>query len=286
MKLLRHSQPDSGQLTLQLDFFTPAPPETEQDAASSRPMPPPIARPATGMRRIRLSEHHLDYTLLRSRRRSIGFLINDKGLRVTAPKWVTLAEIENAIRENQRWIFARLDEQSSARRLQTQRQWHDGATLPYLGQHLALRIHAGQADASVAYDETALVLTICLPADAGEQQLKHLVQDWLQTRAQETFAARLPVYAGKLGVACRSLALSSASTRWGSCTADGRIRLNWRLIHCALPVIDYVIVHELSHLQEMNHSPRFWATVRSAFPECEAAKRALRESAPEILSIF
>lgn len=255
---------------LQLDLFTPTP-------------------SVRGIRRIRLGDHHLDYALRRSGRRSIGFLISDQGLRVTAPKWLASEEIENAIREKQRWILAKLDEhreRSTHRLQQAQRQWCDGATLPYLGQNLTLRIRAGQAAAGVAHNEAASVLTICLPADAGQQQLKNLVQDWLQTRAAASFAARLPIYAGKLGVTCRSLALSSANTQWGSCTADGRIRLNWRLIHFALPVIDYVIAHELSHLREMNHSPRFWATVRSIFPEFEMAKRALHENAPEILAIF
>jgi len=306
LKLLRHSQPDPNQLTLQLDFFTPTPLETTQDsppppllqqdlapAAELKqqtplpPMSPPIGRPADGMRRIQLGEHHLDYALLRSKRRSIGFLISDEGLRVTAPKWVTLGEIENAIREKQRWIFTKLNErrERSARRLQPQMQWRDGATLPYLGQDITLRIRGHQA-AGIAYDADTLELTVGLPADAGEQQLKDRVQGWLQARAKETFAARLPIYAEKLGVTYQSFALSSATTQWGSCTADGRIRLNWRLMHFSLPLIDYVIAHELSHLREMNHSPRFWATVQSIFPEFETAKRALRDSAPETLPIF
>lgn len=304
MKLLRHSQPDPNQLTLQLDFFTPTPLETKQDTpppeilspepqapkthqSALPPMSPPIGRPADGMRRIQLGEHHLDYALLRSKRRSIGFLISDEGLRVTAPKWVTLGEIENSIREKQRWIFTKLNErrERSARRLQPQMQWRDGATLPYLGQDLTLRIRTNQA-AGIAYDEASQELTVGLPADSGEQQLKDRVQGWLQARAKEIFAARLPIYAEKLGVTYQSFALSSATTQWGSCTADGRIRLNWRLMHFALPLIDYVIAHELSHLREMNHSPRFWATVQSIFPEFETAKRALRESAPETLPIF
>jgi len=75
-------------------------------------------------------------------------------------------------------------------------------------------------------------------------------------------------------------------TQWGSCTIEGKIRLNWRLIHFTLPLIDYVIAHEISHLREMNHSPRFWATVQSVFPEFQEAKKALRERAPETLPIF
>ncbi|NUU00504.1 M48 family metallopeptidase [Herbaspirillum robiniae] len=250
-------------------------------------VPPPTGRPADGKRRIHLGEHTIDYALLRSKRRTIGFLVSDEGLRVTAPKWVTIAEIDNAIREKQRWILTKLNErrERSARRLQPQMQWRDGATLPYLGNDITLRIRAGQRF-GVQLDEQTRELCVSLPGDAGEQQLKDRVQGWLQARAEELFGKRLMIYAEKLGVTYRSYALSSATTQWGSCTADGRIRLNWRLMHFALPLIDYVIAHELAHLREMNHGPQFWATVQSIFPEFESAKRALRDNAPETLPIF
>lgn len=240
-----------------------------------------------GNRRIHLNEHVLDYTLQRSKRRSIGFMIDDNGLRITAPKWVTLAEIEHAIRGKQRWIFTKLVErrERSARRLQPQTQWQDGGLLPYLGSDITLRIRATQQD-GIAYDASARELTISLPADAEEQQLKDRVQGWLQLEAKRVFAERLPVYADLLGVRYRAFALSSAMTQWGSCTAAGKVRLNWRLIHFSQPVIDYVIAHELSHLREMNHSPRFWATVQSVFPEFQEARRILRERAPETLPVF
>lgn len=253
------------------------------------PSPGTPANPvASGTRRrVHVLDHILEYRLLRSKRRSIGFLIDDDGLRITAPKWVTVIEIENAIREKQRWIFAKLSErrERSARRLQPQIQWRDGATLPYLGGDLVLRISTAQA-AGIAYDASTSELTVCLPPDAAEQQLKDRVQGWLQAEATRVFAERLPVYAEKLGVSYRQFALSSATTQWGSCTADGKIRLNWRLIHFAPPLIDYVIAHELSHLREMNHSARFWATVQSVFPEFAAAKKALRDHAPETLPAF
>lgn len=301
-KLLRQTSPDPQQLALQLDFFSadslaqPAPdnrapdrsPKSKAPADTIAPAPPPAPRiKPTGKRRVQLKEHVLDYSLLRSKRRSIGFLIDDDGLRITAPKWVTVAEIELAITEKQRWIFTKLNErrERSARRLQPQMQWCDGATLPYLGTDITLRIVATQS-AGIVYDATSRELTVCLPADAAEQQLKDRVQGWLQLEAKAIFAERLPLYAEKLEVSYQSFALSSAMTQWGSCTVDGKIRLNWRLIHFALPLIDYVIAHELAHLREMNHSPRFWATVQSVFPEFQAAKKALRERAPETLPIF
>ncbi|WP_075256933.1 M48 family metallopeptidase [Herbaspirillum camelliae] len=265
----------------------PTPLIPDVPAPASPLLAPPSGRPADGKRRIQLGEHTIDFALLRSKRRTIGFLVSDEGLRVTAPKWVTLGEIDNAIREKQRWILSKLNErrERSARRLQPQMQWRDGATLPYLGSDITLRIRTGQRQA-VYLDELTRELNISLPADAGEQQLKDRVQGWIQARAEELFGKRLMIYAEKLGVQYRSYALSSATTQWGSCTSDARIRLNWRLMHFALPLIDYVIAHELAHLREMNHSPRFWATVQSIFPEFESAKKALRDSAPETMPIF
>lgn len=308
MKLLRQTPPDPQQLSLQLDFFSPdiqAQPTVDRPAprqvpGSAQPQPfiseplelfpSPLSSSPTApgpRRRVQLGEHLLEYRLLRSKRRTIGFLIDDDGLRITVPKWVTVVEIENAIREKQRWIFAKLIErrERSARRLQPQMQWIDGATLPYLGTEVTLRIQTTQA-AGIAYDESRKELIVSLPPDAGEQQLKDRVQGWLQLEAKRIFAERLPIYAEKLKVSYRQFSLSSATTQWGSCTADGKIRLHWRLIHFALPLIDYVIAHELSHLREMNHSPRFWATVQSVFPEFLAAKKALRDHAPELLPAF
>lgn len=299
-KLLRHIAPDPQQLALQLDFFSdhtlstppvdkpvPSPDLFASQACGPFSAPRVLPSVPSGKRRIHLQEQALDYTLRRSKRRSIGFLIDDDGLRITAPKWVSLAEIESAIREKQRWIFSKLNDwrERSARRLQPQMQWRDGANLPYLGADIRLRIMPSHS-AGLSFDAAARELAICLPPDAGEQQLKDRVQGWLQMEARRLFAQRLPIYAEKLGVTYQSFALSSAMTQWGSCTADGKIRLNWRLIHFALAQIDYVIAHELSHLREMNHSPRFWATVQSIFPEFEAAKKALREHAPQTLPIL
>ena len=302
LKRLRKTSPEPQQLALQLDFFSPdfsahtsvdhpAPQHRPDPVSQPLPQVDPLAAPlpvlAAGKRRIHLGEHYLDYTLVRSKRRSIGFMIDDEGLRITAPKWVALAEIDNAIGEKQRWIFNKLNErrERSARRLQPAMVWRDGGTMAFMGAALTLRILTTQR-AGIVFDSDTRELSISLPADAGEQQLKDRVQAWLQLQAKQVFAERLPLYADKLNVRYLSFKLSSALTQWGSCTADGRIRLNWRLIHFALPQIDYVIAHELAHLREMNHSPRFWATVQSVFPEFEAAKKALRDSAPETLPVF
>ena len=243
--------------------------------------------PKAGTRRIMLDQTALDYQLLRSKRHTIGFAVSEEGLRVTAPRWVPVSEIELAIIEKQNWIFNKMNEQRerSVRRLQPPMRWQDGATIPYLGTTITIKLDES-VQAGVRFDEAAFVLYISLPASASEQQLKDRVLGWLQGEAKKLFAERLAIYAEKLQVRFESFALSSAATQWGSCTAEGRIRLNWRLMHFALPNIDYVIAHELAHLREMNHGPEFWATVQSVFPEFAAVRKALRNHEPEKLPIF
>lgn len=234
-----------------------------------------------------LGTHALHFRLLRSKRRSIGFLIDDDGLRVTAPKWVTLAEIESAIHEKQRWILSKLAQRRErvSQKLEAQQQWCDGATLPYLGRNIVLRvIHTPSSE--VGFDNAQHILTVCLPENASEADLKQRIKTWLQQQATHIFTERLPLYAAKLGATYSRFALSSATTQWGSCTVDGRIRLNWRLIHFGLPIIDYVVAHELAHLREMNHSPRFWATVQSIYPGYQEARKILRQRGPDTLPTF
>jgi predicted metal-dependent hydrolase len=264
----------------------PATPEQQPLAlalASSLVAPPP----GGSLRRLQLAAGMLDYVLLRSKRRTIGFLISDSGLRVTAPRWVTLRDIEAAILGKESWIVSKLRQRQerASQRQASRMEWRDGAALPYLGGALTLRLHAAPA-AAIHHHAASNELAVHLPGDAPEEALKEIVKHWLQQQARRLFAERLPLYAERLGVQYRAFTLTSARTQWGSCTAAGMIRLNWRLMHFAHEQIDYVVAHELAHLREMNHSPRFWAIVASVFPEYAAARKVLRERGPEMLPVF
>ncbi len=144
---------------------------------------------------------------------------------------------------------------------------------------------AAPAPAGAAAAGTAAVdgidpaaLRIGLPASAGPAQIRDAVQSWLQRQARRLFEERCAHYAPRLGVRMRRLALSSAQTRWGSASADGSVRLNWRLVHFSLPTIDYVVAHELAHLRHMDHSPQFWAVVCSVVPDIAQARGTLKRA--------
>ncbi len=252
---------------------------------------PPLHRHPRAAREIRLGEHRVAYELRRARRRTIGFVIGPEGLTVSAPRWVGTGEIDAALREKGNWILRKLHEQGErTRRLERARiEWRDGAAFPFLGETVIVvldpRITGSvlrEAEATLP-GVPALTLHLGLPQEATPEQIRDAVQSWLQRQARRIFEERCAVFAVRLDVRVRRLGLSAAATRWGSANADGSIRLNWRLVHFALPVIDYVVTHELAHLREMNHSPAFWDVVRSALPGFEAARGALRT---EVLPAF
>lgn len=234
-----------------------------------------------GRRWYRLRDQFIDYQLKRSRRRTIGFLIDDRGLTVTAPKWVSIAEIESGLAERSDWITRKLVEwrEYVARRDRLVIRWEHNAALVYLGKTLTMKLaDCGQSSVRLIGDE----LWVNLPPGGTADQMRDAVNAWLQARATELFEPRLNHYGDRLGRQPRRWGLSSARTRWGSCAPDGSIRLNWRLIHFPPDVIDYIIAHEVAHLREMNHGPRFWETVGNLFPEYEKPKAWLRQVHAEI----
>jgi predicted metal-dependent hydrolase len=119
-------------------------------------------------------------------------------------------------------------------------------------------------------------LRLGLPQHATPAQIRDAVQAWRMSQAKALFTERLNHFAPRLGVQWQRLSLSSAATRWGSASANGAIRLNWRLLHHKLAVIDYVVAHELSHLRVMDHSPRFWHTVESVMPDYAERRSQLK----------
>ena len=279
-ELVRAAGDAALQLTLPLFDAPPAlppriPPERPPRSGVPPPHEPRVAPPGRGRRVAKLGAHAVEYELRRSRRRTIGFYVDDTGLRVTAPRWVTVAEIDAAIADKQRWILRKLVEwrDHAQRRERLAVRWEDGGQVAFLGRELTMRVGAGSSAVGLDGD----VLRVALPPDADTAQLRDAVQAWLQREARALFAQRLPIYSERLGRGPTRWRLSSARTRWGSCAPDGSIRLNWRLVHFPLEIVDYVIAHELAHLEEMNHGPRFWATVQSILPGFESARRQLRD---------
>ena len=217
------------------------------------------------------------FRLERSRRRTLGFLVGPDGLVVRSPSWVPLREVDAAVQEKAAWIVTKLQQ---ARQRQTEQfqqaiEWTHGAAVPFLGRTVQLCVLERGARPDALPEDT---LPVSVPPGATTTQVREAAESWLKKQARALFEQRLHHFAPLLGVRWQKMSLSSASTRWGSARSDGHIRLNWRLIHLPISQIDYVVVHELAHLREMNHSPRFWETVGEVMPDYAQRRQALKQS--------
>jgi len=225
-------------------------------------------------RTIALGDRIVPYVLRRARRRTIGLTIDHRGLRVGAPPRASLREVESLILRHGDWVAQKLDEWRSRSRPEALKIV-DGVRLPLLGQSLEIRLALGN-NRTLWNEHSTPVLTLCLRSST---QAGLVLEKALREKALSLFTERLKHYADRLGLAVPPLKLSAARTRWGSCSSRTGVRLNWRLVHFAPHVVDYVIAHELAHLREMNHSPRFWAVVGQLYPDYKTTREELKSLA-------
>jgi predicted metal-dependent hydrolase len=293
-------------LQLTLDFFDtvavdPPPAAKPKEPQRKRPAEPPAIAPTTPEPRLDellqpaafrhpranreavLGDSVVAFEFKRARRRNIGFMVGPEGLTVSAPKWVPLYEVDAAVRSKTPWILKKLgDAHERQRRMEEARiEWRDGARFPFMGETIVVSLDPSQPGTLLGADAGGELrrLRVGLPLNAQGSQIRDTVQAWLMKQAQRVFTERLDHFAPLLAVRWRKLALSNAGTRWGTAHSDGTIRLNWRLIHFRLAVIDYVVAHELSHLRVMDHSPKFWDTVAKVVPDYAQLRGQLKDEA-------
>ena len=238
----------------------------------------PRPAPAEATRRIAIAGQAVDYHLRRSRRRTIGLAIDQRGLSVGAPLQARLGDIESLIREHGQWVLDKLADWRS-RPTPERLAVTEGVVIFALGEALTVTVTPGSRQRWLFSDQK---LHLFVPPAI---EARVVVEKALRDKARHVFAERLARYAPQLGVPAPPLRLSAARTRWGSCSHHGGISLNWRLILMPLPVVDYVVAHELAHLKEMNHSPDFWSVVQQLCPDWRARRRELRQLARQIPQI-
>lgn len=234
----------------------------------------PNSEPAT--QSIVLNGHEVEFEIKRScRRRSIGLKVDFGGLVVAAPPRASARSIREALHDNADWVLRKVEEWRE--RVPPKAEWVQGALLPYLGQTMALNVLVQpKRPPSPWLDLAGLNLTFV--AQPASDQIRAKVCDWFRAEAKRYFPRRIEQLASVAKIPPPRFFLSNAQSRWGSCTADGEIRLTWRLMKAAPRVIDYVAAHELAHLAHMDHSPRFWRRVAEIFPQYEAARDELRRN--------
>ena len=211
-----------------------------------------------------------EYTLKRSNRKTVALYVRDGALEVRAPMRMPKADIDLFIASKEKWIADKLGKsiEQMARR--------ESFTLNY-GDKVILRGKeypiAAKDGGRIGFDEECFYM----PPGLTPEQIKHACVRIYRLTAKRRLTERTLFFAGRMSAQPSAIRISGAKTRWGSCSAKKSINYSWRLIMADDDVIDYVVVHELAHLTEMNHSKRFWAIVEGILPDCKRQRARLKD---------
>lgn len=230
-----------------------------------------------------LTFENFDVTVIRSSRRKTATIKVDlEGVSVRIPADLPLARIEKLVAEKTAWIERKLAEAERRQRgiagqLEQSSTLADGSRIMVQGQLLPLQLIASDQMKVVQSSDR---LEVYADADliADKEQLRALVEQWLYRRAVEELNFCVNVYKQRVGATPSRIQIKDYRARWGSCKPDGSIQLNWRLIHAPMHIMDYVVVHELCHLLEMNHSKHFWSEVERVEPQYKMKRQWLKDN--------
>jgi hypothetical protein len=213
--------------------------------------------------------------IIRSKRKTVALIVEADGrLVVRAPLRLALRDIQKFVDAKRAWIEQK---QALAKARQPAPQpanrYAEGETFLYLGQRYPLSLVASSRPALRLENGRFLLSKTALA------QAEDFFAEWYRQQARQVCTERVVFYAAKMGVTYERIRISSARTRWGSCSSRGTLSFTWRLMLAPLDVVDYVVVHELAHRREPNHSPRFWAVVEQFMPDYKKRREALKKAA-------
>ncbi len=234
------------------------------------------------MKRIVIAgNRRLEYTLIQTARADVLFQALPEGaIRVYAPRGIRLRDIDQMVRDRADQLMQM--GRSVDRKLAENRRNHpvsDGSTLMIEGAPHVIRLSRASRVQGAAADG---VFHLSLPHPEDDAAVRAAIRAALSERALRRIRERLQYYVPRVGKAPGRITIREQKTRWGSCSGKGNLNFNWKLIMAPPPVLDYVVIHELCHLWEFNHSPRFWALVEKQMPDYRAWRKWLKDHAEDL----
>ena len=211
-----------------------------------------------------------------------------EGVQVVAPQGTSEDTLSEAVRKKAPWILNKWSQFNEIQPPPAEKEFCSGEKFSYLGRQYRLkRIKSNEVnEVALRYVQGKFIATVPSQLALPESQVKLREQfkAWYITNGEKKIQERLKLYTPKMQLTPSKVLLKEQKMRWGSCTADKAIYLNWRLMMAPVAVIDYVLVHELAHIKYPNHSADFWQFVHAILPDYEERKEWLRINGP-LLSI-
>jgi len=211
--------------------------------------------------------------IIRSRRRTIAIQIKeDASVVVRAPVGMAEAEVRDFVIKHSVWIEKKQNEIKKKLAEYVPKRFTNGESFLYLGRYYRIRMNGNQKEPLVFNNG------FYIRDGISGTRLKELFIKLYRQVARRVISERVRIYSDKFRYKYNKLKITGAEKRWGSCSSKGSLNFSWRLVMAPLDVIDYVVVHELVHLVEKNHSRRFWATVEFMMPEYKERRKWLKNN--------
>lgn len=221
----------------------------------------------------------------RAKRISLRYSLND-GLEVVYPRGLRQPDPEALLLERSAWILSTIDKFSRANATKLRREYREGEEFLFRGASYRLKLDSKRSHTKVKVRLVDHHLVVALPEPrlgAIRAEIRHEIEGFYRKQAQHYLAQRVKELADRHGFKFERLRIKNQKTRWGSCSAKRNINLNLRLMMAPEGAIDYVIIHELCHLRELNHNPAFWALVEAYCPDFRHWKAWLRQHGPSLI---
>jgi predicted metal-dependent hydrolase len=238
-----------------------------------------------GPGKTRLDGQIISYTIKRSAAaKHVRLEVrSETDLTVVVPKSYDVRQVTHLLQAKKGWILSKLAKYGKLRPPRAEKELRSGDTIPYLGRRLEVVIRQNPSNAdSVRLERGSFVVNL----RDGKGRLELVLEQWYRMQAANVIRGKTDSLSARLGLTYNRLIIRGQKTRWGSCSQKGNLSFNWKLIMVPEPVIDYVIVHELTHLKEMNHTKRFWELVGEHCPQWRDHRRWLKDHGLELTAIL
>jgi len=215
-----------------------------------------------------------------SRRKSASIQIDGDRVKVRVPEWVSDGYVQDLVLKKSLWIKRKLGEAEHIA-LFRPKEFVSGENFSYLGKNYRLKVQEGDTS-SVKIQGGYIETNICGSILSKEEQVKSLLIEWYNKQARQRLTEKTHRYAKIIQVEPRSISVKDYKSRWGSCSIKGDISYNWRIVIAPHRIVDYVVVHELCHILEHNHSPNYWRHVGRVMSDFKECRRWLQQNSKHL----
>lgn len=239
------------------------------------------------MLKLKIGPTLISYSIRKSHRaKCVSLSIGADGLQVVAPFTMNDSDIISLVEKEQTWIINKY-ESYRQRLMQTppEREFVSGEKLLFMGHYYPLKVlehKGGNTNVNLTDGQFLVGINVDIPIEKRRGEIQRKLEQWYIRRAKELITERLELFSDKIGVKVNTVRFKNQKTRWGSCSQKGNLNFNWKLVMAPTFIVDYVVVHELCHFKQMNHSPEFWRLVGSQISDYKEMRKWLKENGSKL----